>query len=156
REDAQALREDAASTPAEEEPPAPELLDALRDTFGHESFLPGQAAIVTAAMRGEDVLALMPTRAGKSLCYPIPPLPAPGTTVLISPLIALMKDQLDNLPAGARARATVVNSMVERDEMERRLREIAAGRYRLVYAAPERLRQQSFVHALRRAGVARF
>ncbi|HEX6799703.1 MAG TPA: DEAD/DEAH box helicase [Ktedonobacterales bacterium] len=140
----------------DEEPAAPELLDALRETFGYEGFLPGQATIVRAVLAGEDVLALMPTGAGKSLCYQLPALLLPGTTVLISPLIALMKDQLEGLPAELRAVTTVINSLVERDEIDRRLRDIATGRYKLVYAAPERLRQQSFVYALRQAGVARF
>jgi ATP-dependent DNA helicase RecQ len=140
---------------AEEEAP-PELLEALRETFGYESFLPGQAAVIQAVLRGEDVLALLPTGAGKSLCYQLPALLLPGTTVLISPLIALMKDQLEGLPIAVRAQTTVINSLVERDELERRLVGIAEGRYTLVYAAPERLRQQSFLYALRRAGVARF
>ncbi|HST90435.1 MAG TPA: RecQ family ATP-dependent DNA helicase, partial [Ktedonobacterales bacterium] len=139
-----------------EEPPSDDLLEALADHFGYDSFLPGQSTIIAAVLRGEDVLALLPTGAGKSLCYQLPALLLPGTTVLISPLIALMKDQLEGLPAAVRARATVVNSQVDRDELDRRLRDIAAGTYKLVYAAPERLRQQSFVYALRRAGVARF
>lgn len=139
----------------EEEPP-PELLDALRDHFGYESFLPGQAEVIQAVLAGEDLLALMPTGAGKSLCYQLPALLLPGTTVLISPLIALMKDQMDNLPAAVRSRTTIINSLVDRDALEQRLLDIGTGRYKLVYAAPERLRQQSFVHALRRAGVARF
>ncbi|WIG60848.1 MAG: ATP-dependent DNA helicase RecQ [Ktedonobacterales bacterium] len=146
----------AASQVIEEEPASPELLDALRETFGYESFLPGQATIIGAALAGEDLLALMPTGAGKSLCYQLPALLLPGTTVLISPLIALMKDQLDGLPAAARAQTTIINSLVERDELAQRLAAIAAGKYKLVYAAPERLRQQSFIYALRRAGVARF
>jgi ATP-dependent DNA helicase RecQ len=151
--------EDETAEPAtltQDEEPPPELLAALREHFGYESFLPGQATTVRAVLRGEDVLALMPTGAGKSLCYQLPALLLPGTTVLISPLIALMKDQLDNLPAAIRARATVVNSLVDRDVLEQRLLDIGDGRYKLVYAAPERLRQQSFLHALRRAGVARF
>ncbi|HEX9414324.1 MAG TPA: RecQ family ATP-dependent DNA helicase [Ktedonobacterales bacterium] len=133
-----------------------EMLDALRDHFGFESFLPGQVAVIQAVLRGEDLLALMPTGAGKSLCYQLPALLLPGTTVLISPLIALMKDQLEGLPSALRQHATVINSAVSRDEMDRRLIGIGEGRYKLVYAAPERLRQQSFVHALRRAAVARF
>lgn len=146
----------ATGIPVAEEPAPPELLEALRDSFGYESFLPGQSTIIQAVLRGEDVLALLPTGAGKSLCYQLPALLLPGTTVLISPLIALMKDQLDNLPAAVRTQATLVNSQLEREELERRLEGIAEGRYKLVYAAPERLRQQSFLHALRRAGIARF
>jgi ATP-dependent DNA helicase RecQ len=143
----------SSGLPMDEEPAPPELLNALRETFGYEGFLPGQAAIVRAVMAGEDTLALLPTGAGKSLCYQLPALLLPGTTVLISPLIALMKDQLEGLPAELRAVTTVINSLVERDEIDRRLRDIAARRYKLVYAAPERLRQQSFVYALRQAGV---
>jgi ATP-dependent DNA helicase RecQ len=141
---------------SDEESASPELLDALRDHFGYESFLPGQAMVIQAVLDDEDVLAIMPTGAGKSLCYQLPALLLPGTTILISPLIALMKDQLDGLPTAVRGRATVVNSLVDRDELDERLQHIAEGRYKLVYAAPERLRQQSFVYALRQAGVARF
>jgi ATP-dependent DNA helicase RecQ len=149
--------QDAGATTGDtEEEPAPELLEALRDLFGYEGFRPGQAETITAVMRGEDVLALMPTGAGKSLCYQLPALLLPGTTVLISPLIALMKDQLEGLPAAARDKTTIINSLIDREEIERRLEDIAAGRYKLVYAAPERLRQQSFIYALWRAGVARF
>src|SRR5260221_6215040 len=142
---------------AEDEEPVPEeLIEGLRASFGYDGFLPGQATIIQAVLRGEDVLALLPTGAGKSLCYQLPALLLPGTTLLISPLIALMKDQVEGLPAALRAQATVINSLVAREELERRLRGIAAGQYKLVYAAPERLRQQSFLHALKRGGVARF
>jgi ATP-dependent DNA helicase RecQ len=136
--------------------PSPELLETLQASFGHTSFLPGQATIIETVLRGEDVLAILPTGAGKSLCYQLPSLLLPGLTVLISPLIALMKDQLEHLPPAWRDRATVINSLVERDEIERRLNRIARGHYKLVYAAPERLRQQTFLHALRRAGVSLF
>ncbi len=149
RESPEMLAQAAAELPEE-------AVELLRETFGFETFLPGQARVIAAALRGEDVLALLPTGAGKSLCYQLPALLAPGTTALISPLIALMKDQVDGLPQVARAQATIINSMVERDELERRLRDVAAGRYKLVYAAPERLRQESFLYALRQAGVARF
>jgi ATP-dependent DNA helicase RecQ len=139
-----------------DEQPSAELLETLRTSFGHAGFLPGQAAIIESVLRGEDVLAILPTGAGKSLCYQLPALLLPGLTVLISPLIALMKDQVEHLPPTLRSRATIINSLVERDEIERRLDGIAQGRYKLVYAAPERLRQQTFLHALRRAGVSLF
>lgn len=140
----------------DDERPAAEVLDTLRASFGHSGFLPGQATIIETVLRGEDVLAILPTGAGKSLCYQLPALLLPGLTVLISPLIALMKDQVEHLPPALHGRATVINSLVERDEIERRLDGIAHGRYTLVYAAPERLRQQTFLHALRRAGVTLF
>jgi ATP-dependent DNA helicase RecQ len=139
-----------------DEQPSAELLETLRTSFGHTRFLPGQAAIIESVLRGEDVLAILPTGAGKSLCYQLPALLLPGLTLLISPLIALMKDQVEHLPPALRSRATIINSLVERDEIERRLDGIAQGRYKLVYAAPERLRQQTFLHALRRAGVSLF
>jgi ATP-dependent DNA helicase RecQ len=134
----------------------PELLEALRDHFGYETFRPGQVAVIQAALRGEDTLALMPTGAGKSLCYQLPAMLLPGATVLISPLIALMKDQVDNLPEAIRARTAFINSELDIAEQERRLGELAEGRLKLVYVAPERLRQPPFIHALRRARVSLF
>ncbi len=149
--------EPPAPEPLIEEPEAPpELLDALRNHFGYESFRPGQVAVIQAALRGEDTLALMPTGAGKSLCYQLPAMLLPGATVLISPLIALMKDQVDNLPQSIRARTAFINSDLDQSEQERRLQDLAEGRLKLVYVAPERLRQPSFIHALRRANVSLF
>jgi ATP-dependent DNA helicase RecQ len=132
------------------------MLNTLQTGFGHTSFLLGQSAIIEAVPHDEDVLAILPTGAGKSLCYQLPALLLPGLIVVISPLIALMKDQVEHLPPALRDRVTVINSLVERDEIERRLEGIAQGHYKLVYAAPERLRQQTFIHALRRAGVSLF
>ncbi len=134
----------------------PELLEALRDHFGYESFRPGQVEVIQAALRGEDTLALMPTGAGKSLCYQLPAMLLPGATVLISPLIALMRDQVQNLPESMRARTAFINSELDTAEQERRLRELAEGRLKLIYVAPERLRQPTFIHALRRARVSLF
>ncbi len=134
----------------------PELLEALRDHFGYESFRPGQAQVIQAALRGEDALALMPTGAGKSLCYQLPAMLLPGATVLISPLIALMKDQVDHLPEAIRARTAFINSELDTAEQERRLGLLAEGKLKLVYVAPERLRQPPFIHALRRASVSLF
>ena len=114
-------------------------------------------------LRGEDVLTILPTGGGKSLCYQLPALLAdgrhgeddePATTLVISPLIALMKDQVDSLPQPLRRRATI-NSSLDGDELRRRMNRVTDGVYRLVYAAPERLRQPPFIHALRRAGVGR-
>jgi len=130
--------------------------DAARRLFGFESLLPGQLETIACIMRGEDVLTILPTGGGKSLCYQLPALLTEGgTTLVISPLIALMKDQVDSLPTGLRGRASTINSSLERDALRRRLDRAAAGSYRLLYAAPERLRQPPFLHALRRAGVNR-
>ncbi|HUV91135.1 MAG TPA: RecQ family ATP-dependent DNA helicase, partial [Anaerolineae bacterium] len=132
------------------------IADAVQRLFGFEMLLPGQLQTIACVLRGEDVLTILPTGGGKSLCYQLPALLAErGTTLVISPLIALMKDQVDSLPDGLRQRATTINMSLERDELAQRLEQIAGGAYRLVYAAPERLRQPPFLHALRRAGVNR-
>ncbi len=154
--------EDSAEPAAAPEPEElaadapPELLEALRDHFGYESFRPGQIEVIQAALAGEDTLALMPTGAGKSLCYQLPAMLLPGATVLISPLIALMRDQVQNLPESMRARTAFINSELDTAEQERRLRDLADGKLKLVYVAPERLRQPGFMHALRRARVSLF
>ena len=153
--------------PAAEPLPAPEgiaisdeerdrLERAVRELFGFERLLPGQAETMAAILRRQDVLTVLPTGGGKSLCYQLPAfLDQAGTTLVISPLIALMKDQVDSLPEAVRQKATTINSSLEGDELRRRLQQVAAGRYRLVYAAPERLRQSPFLHTLRRAGINR-
>jgi ATP-dependent DNA helicase RecQ len=129
------------------------LTEALHRYFEHAAFRSGQAETIAAVQRGESVLAVMPTGAGKSLCYQLAALLLPGTTLVISPLIALMKDQLDGLPADIMAQATQLNHTLDGSELEARLARIAASGCRLVYAAPERLRQRPFLHALNRAGV---
>jgi ATP-dependent DNA helicase RecQ len=126
---------------------------ALRQHFGHASFRPGQAEIIASVLRGENTLAVMPTGFGKSLCYQLASQLLPQTTLVISPLIALMKDQLDSLPLAIERQATTIHSALEWSELRRRLDGVADKRYRLVYAAPERLRQRSFLHALKGAGV---
>ncbi len=142
--------------PLSDEPELPpEVLAILRDHFGYEVFRPGQATVINGVLSGAGVLAVLPTGAGKSLTYQLPSLLLPGATLVLSPLIALMKDQLDNLPPALAARATTIHSGLDGGEVAARLRGVAEGRYRLIYVAPERLRQQPFVYALRRAGVAR-
>lgn len=126
---------------------------ALRQHFGHASFRPGQAEIIASVLRGENTLAVMPTGFGKSLCYQLASQLLPRTTLVISPLIALMKDQLDSLPPAIERQATTINSTLEGSELRRRLDGVADKRYRLVYAAPERLRQRPFLHALKGAGI---
>jgi len=132
------------------------ILEAARCLFGFAALRPGQVETIAPVLRGEDVLAILPTGGGKSLCYYLPALLAEsGVTLVISPLIALMKDQVDSLPDHLRERAVTINSALEAGEVRRRLEQVAAGGYRLVYAAPERLRQPPFLHTLRRAGVNR-
>ena len=126
--------------------------DLLREVFGFDAFRPGQEEIVEAVCRGEDVLAIMPTGGGKSLCYQLPALCREGLTVVVSPLIALMRDQVRALrEAGIEAGAlTSGNSEAENEAVWAALRE---GRLKLLYIAPERLASASTLPSLRRAGV---
>ena len=128
--------------------------EALRELFGHAAFRPGQEPVVRSILDGQDVLAIMPTGAGKSLCYQLTAMLLDGCTLVISPLLALMKDQLDSLPEPVYERTTVLSSLVEREELAARQAALGEGRYKLVYATPERLRQRAFIHALRRTHVA--
>lgn len=136
---------------------APEdLTRALFEHFGHASFRPGQAAVLRCLLtEGRDTLALMPTGAGKSLCFQLPALLLPGVVLVISPLVALMADQIAGLAEvqALAGRATYINSTLAADELQRRLASLAAGAYALVYVAPERLRHAEMQHALRRAGI---
>ncbi len=132
---------------------SPELAAALQRYFGFAAFRAGQEEIVRRAVAGRDTLALMPTGAGKSLCYQLAAMLRPSPTLVISPLIALMKDQVDNLPPAIARQATLINSSLEQGEAGRRVQALAQGQYKLLYAAPERLRQRNFVAALRSAGI---
>ena len=129
------------------------LHSELTRLFGHRHFIGSQQEVIAQVMSGIDTIAVMPTGAGKSLCYQFPAMLLPGTTVVISPLIALMKDQYDSLPADVYERTTFINSSLEADALSQRMAEILEGKYKLVYCAPERLRQQPFVDALRRAQI---
>lgn len=113
-------------------------VQVLKEVFGHDGFRPLQEEIVEAALAGRDVFALLPTGGGKSLCYQLPALLRDGLTVVVSPLIALMKDQVDSLTANGVA-ATYLNSSLDSGEARRRLRGLHAGAYKLLYVAPERL-----------------
>jgi len=121
--------------------------------FGFGKLRHGQTETIATVLRNESILTVMPTGAGKSLCYQLPALMLPRMTLVISPLIALMKDQVESLPTTARAQATFINSTLTEEELNKRMETIAAGGYKLIYAAPERLRQREFLRALRRAGV---
>src|SRR5215217_9493174 len=110
--------------------------DVLRSVFGFSAFREGQQSVVDKLLAGKSVLAIFPTGAGKSLCFQLPAMLLDGVTVVISPLVALMKDQLDGLPPPVYERATLLNSTLERSELARRVEAVAAGQYRLVYLAP--------------------
>jgi len=128
------------------------LLPLLKQYFGFASFRPLQEEIIRDALDGRDVFALLPTGGGKSLCFQLPALVNPGLTVVVSPLIALMKDQVDALQAAGVA-ATFLNSSLAAEESRKRLRGLHNGQYRLLYAAPERLMLSGFLSDLQRWNV---
>jgi ATP-dependent DNA helicase RecQ len=128
----------------------------LKEIFGFDSFRPGQEEAIRAVLEGRDTLAVMPTGGGKSLCYQVPALMQESLTVIVSPLISLMKDQVDSLLQSSVAEAATLHSGLspeERWEVERRVR---TGEIKMLYVAPERLRSLEFVLSLRRAGVGLF
>ncbi len=129
-------------------PDAPDLAQLLKRTFGYGTFRPLQREIIEATLAGQDVFALLPTGGGKSLCFQLPALARPGLTVVVSPLIALMKDQVDALQASGVA-ATFLNSTLGADESRARLRGLHRGEYKLLYAAPERLMLEGWVENLK-------
>ena len=120
--------------------------------FGYRSFLDGQIEIIQAIMKQSDCIGILPTGGGKSLCYQLPAIIRGGITLVISPLIALMKDQVDGLQQ-RRIKATFINSTLDSFEQQKRLSNLACGTYRLVYVAPERFRDKRFVSALSRTEV---
>jgi len=129
----------------------PEVIDraerTLRDVFRLDAFRPGQAAVVEAMLGGRDVLSVAPTGSGKSISYWVPAVVEGGLTMVVSPLIALMKDQVDRLTDCGVA-ATFINSSVEATEQRERLRRAIAGDYRLLFLAPERLGRPGFMGRL--------
>jgi len=128
------------------------LLPLLKQYFGFTSFRPLQEEIIRDSLAGKDVFALLPTGGGKSLCFQLPALARDGLTVVVSPLIALMKDQVDALQAGGVA-ATFLNSSLTADESRKRLRGLHNGEFRLLYAAPERLMLSGFLADLQKWNV---
>ena len=127
----------------------------LRDVFKLESFRPGQAEVVEAQMAGRDVLAVAPTGSGKSLSYWVPAILNEGLTVVVSPLIALMKDQVDRL-VGHGVKAAFINSTLGYTEQQDRLEAAARGAYQLLYVAPERFSRPGFMVRLASFHVSRF
>ncbi len=137
------------------QPPEPtrDALTALEKHFGHRRFLDGQNQIIGALLAGRDVLAIMPTGGGKSLCYQLPAMIMEGVTIVVSPLIALMKDQVDALERRG-IPATMINSTISATEQRARIADMRRGKWKLVYIAPERFRQRAFVEALRAVDIA--
>src|ERR1700681_4491002 len=129
----------------------PTIQDAravLKSAVGYDTFSPGQEAAVSAILAGRDTVVVLPTGGGKSLCYQVPALLLPGITVVVSPLIALMKDQVDALRRRGVAAARL-DSSLGANEVAAIYDQIAASSLRLLYVAPERLANERFVNRLR-------
>ena len=116
----------------------------LKQVFGYDSFRPGQEHLINAILAGQDVLGIMPTGAGKSIVYQVPALLFPGITLVISPLISLMKDQVEGLNQ-AGVHAAYLNSSLTQNQYFKALDFARAGRYPIIYVAPERLLTDSFL-----------
>src|SRR5258707_7110242 len=121
-----------------------DLPGTLKKHFGYDKFRPLQEEIIQDALANRDVFALMPTGGGKSLCFQLPALLRDGLTIVVSPLISLMKDQVDALQTSG-VDATFLNSALDRHEAVARLRGLNRGEYRLLYVAPERLMLDGFL-----------
>ncbi|MEW6430929.1 MAG: ATP-dependent DNA helicase RecQ [Myxococcota bacterium] len=134
-------------------PPNDELVAGLKRYFGMDAFRPGQRDVIESVLSGRNTVVVMPTGAGKSLCYQLPALLLDGVTVVVSPLIALMQDQVDALRARGLS-ATFINSTLSDGERADRQRRMRAGEYKLVYVAPERFKSEAFTQALIDANVA--
>src|SRR5207247_2470456 len=132
-----------------------DLASALQRHFAHRSFRVGQEDLVRAVMAGRDVLAVMPTGSGKSLGFQLPALLLPGTTLVVSPLISLMKDQVDELNRRG-IRAAALHSMLTAEARRSTMDAARQGAFRLLYVAPERFASDAFVRAMRDLPVARF
>ena len=128
--------------------PATLDLTAALSKFGLSSFRKGQKEVIEHVISGNDCLCVMPTGGGKSLCYQLPSLVRPGLTIVVSPLIALMKDQVDGLQKRG-IRATLINSSLSPQEQNERLEQVSSGRFSMLYVAPERLRNQRFLDSIR-------
>lgn len=122
-------------------------LQVLKDVFGYTTFRPGQEKVIDLVLKGENVLAVMPTGAGKSMCYQIPALVNSGLTLVISPLISLMKDQIDSLKQNG-INAAALNSATPQEEVNPILRQAYEGKIKLLYVTPERLAMDYFRYQL--------
>ncbi|MCQ2749792.1 MAG: DEAD/DEAH box helicase [Clostridia bacterium] len=124
----------------------------LKKYFGYESFRKGQEEIVLSILDGKDVLAVMPTGAGKSICFEIPALMMPGITIVISPLISLMKDQVDSLKARG-IEADFVNSTKSSMDNFKIIKSAEKGKTKILYCTPERLLTPSFLESMQNADI---
>lgn len=126
--------------------------EILKTYFGYTDFRPGQELLIDSILAGRDVLGIMPTGAGKSICYQVPALMLPGITVVISPLISLMKDQVQALNQ-AGVHAAYINSSLTEGQIQRAMEYAMGGRYKIIYVAPERLETRDFTCFAQRARI---
>lgn len=133
-----------------------DLRAALREKFGFEDFYPGQEEVVSRVLRGQDTLAILATGAGKSLTYQLPALLLEGTTIVVSPLIALMKDQLDMLRDRGITDVVALNSTLSEDQELKARERIASGNLRIIYTTPEKLEDEAFQRLLKSISVPLF
>src|SRR6201987_5594547 len=121
--------------------------EALEKYFGFREFREPQGEVISEILNGQNVFVVMPTGGGKSLCYQLPAILLEGVTVVVSPLIALMKDQVDALISRGLS-ATLINSTIPLSEQQSRIRQMRQGEFKLVYTAPERFRSRNFLQSL--------
>ncbi len=129
-----------------------EKLSLLKTFFGHDKFRTGQELLIDALLSGRDVLGVMPTGAGKSVCYQLPALMLPGITLVISPLISLMKDQVGALLQSG-VPAAYLNSSLSQEEYYQVMAGVRRGEYKLLYVAPERLLAEGFLSLAKRTPI---
>ncbi len=129
-----------------------QIKSILKKYFGYEEFREGQKEVIESIVKGQDTLAIMPTGAGKSLCYQVPALALEGVTIVISPLISLMKDQVDALN-NMEIKATYINSTLSNSEIQEIICNAKNQEYKLIYVAPERLDSSEFVEFLRKTNI---
>ncbi len=152
------MRGEGSHTTASADPFAdPQALDtALHRYFGFDVFRPGQREVIESVLAGRSTVAIMPTGGGKSLCYQLPALLSQGVTVVVSPLIALMKDQVDQLHARGILYSAALNSSLSRAESERRIQRLLSQQLKLLYVAPERFGVPGFLELLQRVPIGLF
>jgi ATP-dependent DNA helicase RecQ len=141
--------------PAADSTPIHDAREALRKYFGFREFLDGQETVMANILGGRDTLVIMPTGGGKSLCYQLPAMVMEGVTIVVSPLIALMKDQVDALERRG-IPATLINSTLSLQEQQERIDALRRGDFKLVYVAPERFRSRMFLNTMRQVEIALF
>lgn len=127
-------------------------LNILKKYYGYDAFRPGQEELIQAILSGKDALGIMPTGGGKSICYQVPALLLDGVTIVISPLISLMKDQVDTLKEYG-IEAELINSTLSTKEFREIRANARMGAYKLLYVAPERLETESFMDLIREVPV---